>query len=248
MNQQLTDITVILDKSGSMHSLVVPTIKGYNNFKTEQEKAEGECVWTEVQFSSPGLRSRIFGDPPINADVNPGYQTTVAPTPIGAVRDLDGSNYRPGGGTALYDAVGNTINTIGKRLASTPEADRPGTVIVVITTDGFENASVQFTGGDVKKMIEHQETKYGWQFIFMGANQDAIETAGDLGIAQDAALSYAANHAGATAAYESLSANVVSNRKKRSKGVNATLTFSKLDRQIQYDQGANDQLNSDGSA
>jgi hypothetical protein len=229
MNQNLSDVTVILDRSGSMGLLQDPTISGYNEFKGEQAAAEGECIWTEVQFSS-GFKA---------------HEVTVSPTPVGAVRDLSAKSYIPGGMTALYDAIGHTINSVGTRLAAMPEADRPATVMIVITTDGYENSSREFSRDAIKNMITTQQEKYNWQFIFMGANQDAILAAKHLGIDEDSSLSYASTNEGQEQAYKSLSRNLSLSRAYASAGVSRKAVFTVNDRAVQYDQGAVDNLRSD---
>ena len=229
MNQNLSDVTVILDRSGSMGQLRAPTISGYNEFKDEQAAAEGECIWTEVQFSSGPMASEV----------------TVSPTPVGAVRNLSESNYYPSGMTALYDAIGNTIQSVHQRLLSMPEADRPATVMIVITTDGYENSSREFSRNAIKNMITTQQADHNWQFIFMGANQDAVLAAKDLGISKDSSLSYAGTDEGQKQAYKSISKSLSLSRKCASRGIQRQAVFTADDRAAQYAEGAVDNLRSD---
>jgi hypothetical protein len=114
---------------------------------------------------------------------------------------LTEKEYYTRGSTALLDAVGKTINDVGKRLGETPEAKRPGKVIFVITTDGLENASVEFSYDDVKRMITRQSEKYGWEFIFMGANIDAAQEGNKIGILKDRAFGFTSDTKGLSIMY-----------------------------------------------
>ena len=206
-----------------MFALVESTVAGYNKFKAQQLEAPGECLWSEVQFDNE-------------------YLTTVAPAPAHTVRDLDATTFVPRGPTALYDAIGKTIDAIGKRLSETPTTERPSKVVVVITTDGAENCSKAYSASKVQEMIEHQQQKYNWEFIFMGANQDAILTAGALGIGQAQTLTYAPNSAGTEAAYASVSKAVYRSRTATALNAPAAAAFEEEDRTAQYQQGATDKL------
>ena len=117
---------------------------------------------------------------------------------------LTNDEYFTRGSTALLDAVGKTINDVGKRLSETPESLRPGKVIFVITTDGLENASKEFSYDEVKKMIAHQSEKYSWEFVFMGANIDVVKEGSKLGISESRSFSFSANQAGVRAMYSSV--------------------------------------------
>ena len=163
MNDPLTEIVFILDRSGSMESMVEPAISGFNRLLREQQKVSGSARFTLVLFDDL-------------------YEIPVLSVPIIEVVELDTSTYVPRGSTALLDAIGRTIDDLGEKLAGTPEEDRPGQVIVAILTDGFENASTRHTWADVAARIRHQTEVYGWRFLFLGANQDAIATASQLGI------------------------------------------------------------------
>ena len=120
---------------------------------------------------------------------------------IKEVEPMTRSDYMAYGMTALLDAVGTTINSIGERLANTPEEERPEKVIFVITTDGYENDSREFTRDKVKEMIEHQQNKYSWVFMFLGANMDAVAEAGKYGISSSYAATYTASDVGTDALY-----------------------------------------------
>ncbi|NWK56001.1 VWA domain-containing protein [Verrucomicrobiaceae bacterium N1E253] len=163
MNKKLTEIAYILDRSGSMDPLTEAAITGFNNFLKDQQETTGEANLTLALFDYEYL---------LHADR----------TPITEVRPLDTTTYQPRGSTALLDAIGRTIDNIGKQLAETPEKDRPGKVIIAIYTDGYENASTDYTAQQISKMIRHQTDNYQWEFLFLAANEDAIATAAAYGI------------------------------------------------------------------
>jgi hypothetical protein len=175
MNQNLTEIVFILDRSGSMSGLENDTIGGFNGFVKKQAEA-GQTSLTTVLFDDR-------------------YEILHNGVDAGKVV-LSDKEYFTRGCTALLDAVGKTINDVGKRLAETPEASRPGKVIFVITTDGLENASREFGYDAVKGMIAHQTEKYGWEFVFMGANIDAAKEGGKLGIGIDRSVNFTASSLG----------------------------------------------------
>ncbi len=154
MNQNFTEIVFILDRSGSMGGLENDTIGGFNGFVKKQAET-GQTSLTTVLFDD---KYEI-----LHNGVDAGKAV------------LTSDEYFTRGSTALLDAVGKTINDVGKRLGETPEALRPGKVIFVITTDGLENASREFTYDEVQKMITHQSEKYNWEFVFMGANIDVAK-------------------------------------------------------------------------
>jgi hypothetical protein len=172
----LTEIAFILDSSGSMQSIKSGTMEGYNSFIFQQKEENGKYP---VRFSLT-----LF---------NSGIEEVLSSIPVNRVTDLDDSNYRPSGNTALLDAIGTTINTLGKRLADTPENERPGKVIVTIMTDGEENSSRQFTWDQISGMIKHQTDVYKWEFLFLGANQDAIATASRMNIDKGSSSTYFQN-------------------------------------------------------
>lgn len=162
-----TDITMLLDRSGSMGIIKDDTIGGINEFIDQQKKAGSNANLTLVQF-----------------DEYNGVQvaTTFSALPIGDVLHLSPSSYQPRGNTPLLDALGKTIHATGDRLAAVPEADRPDKVVFVIVTDGRENASKEYTKAVVKALTLQQEKEYNWQFVYLGANQDAFAEAGSYGI------------------------------------------------------------------
>ena len=168
MNKQLTEIAYILDRSGSMEPMAEPAITGFNEFLAEQRKAPGQARLTLVLFDDE-------------------YLVPCRGIPLSEVAELNAATYVPRGMTALLDAIGRTIDELGRKLAATPEPERPGKVIVAIFTDGMENASSDFSLQKISKVIKHQKDKYGWEFLFLGANQDAIATAAQIGIDRDKA-------------------------------------------------------------
>ena len=185
MQRDLSDITIILDRSGSMSSIRADAEDGLNTFIEKQKQQPGRANFTLVQFDHE-------------------YQIVHNGIPIASVPHC---TLEPRGNTALYDAIGRTINDIGARLKSLPESDRPGLVCVVILTDGMENASREYTAARVKEMIEHQTNVYKWQFTYLGANQDAFLVAGAIGIPKAASANYATAAVGGALA--AASSNVV---------------------------------------
>jgi hypothetical protein len=177
-NPNLTSITIVLDRSGSMESLRESTVAGINQFLRGQRELPGEARLTLVQFDD---RYEVHKD-----NVN-----------LREVQDLTQEDFQPRGSTALLDAIGKGITDLGNRLAATPEELRPGKVIFVIQTDGYENASREFNYARIQDMISLQRDKYQWQFLFLAAGQDAIAAGGALGIQAGATMSYNAN-AGST--------------------------------------------------
>ncbi|HHV19815.1 MAG TPA: VWA domain-containing protein [Thermoanaerobacterales bacterium] len=181
MNRDLTEIIFLLDRSGSMAGLETDTIGGFNAFIEKQRQLEGETLVTVVLFDD---RYEILWN---GIDANKAILTD--------------KEYYVRGSTALLDAVGKTILDVGYRLSKTSEETRPGKVIFVITTDGLENSSREFSYKKVKELIKHQQEKYNWEFIFLGANIDAAKEAGNIGICKDNAYSFEASKAGVEKMY-----------------------------------------------
>ncbi len=186
MNKNLTEIAFVLDRSGSMQSVAHAAITGFNDFLRDQQAAEGLARLTLVLF-----------------DVE--YLVLADHLPVQEIVALNSDTYVPRNSTALLDAIGETIERIGKRLEKTPEADRPGKVIVAILTDGLENSSEKFTWKDVAKMIKHQTDAYQWEFLFLGANQDAIATAANLNIHASNAACYVSDEIGTRSSQKAMS-------------------------------------------
>jgi len=166
------------------------TIDGFNEFiKAQQEQMTGECYVKLVQFDHEYL---------------PVYDLPLNEVPL-----LNPDSYIPRGSTALYDAIGRTIASLGERLKKKPEAKRPEKVIVVIITDGFENSSREYKYKQIADMIKHQTEKYSWSFMYLGANQDAIASAEHLNIPGTMAMSYGLTGQSVRSTYASLSRNTV---------------------------------------
>jgi len=210
-----THIAVLLDRSGSMGSVKAETISGFNYFVKEQKAAGDNASFTLVQFDSE------------STDV------VHEAKPVRAVPDLNEDTYQPRGSTPLLDALGQTINSTGRTLAAIPETNRPDKVVFVVITDGEENASHQFTKQQVKEMIDHQKEKYNWQFVFLGANQDAFAEAGAVGIAMAQAANY--SPARTDRAFACTSANVAEYRRTARA---SSLEYSKeqRDRMVEEDK------------
>ena len=168
MNKDLTELVLVLDRSGSMGSCVDDTEGGARNLLKEQREADGRCNVSYFRFDN--TVERVYEGVDINS-----------------AEDI---KLEPRGATALYDGIGQAINETGQRLSRLPEHERPGLVIVAIMTDGGENASVEYNSQKVKEMIEHQTDKYSWQFLFLGANQDAFATGGNIGISANKMSNY----------------------------------------------------------
>jgi len=190
MKQGLTDITFVVDRSASMRDIAHETEQGIANILEEQRKLPGECLISLVLFDDQIERPYIG----------------VPISEVGRVK------CEPRGNTALLDAIATGITTTGDRLKKATEADRPEHVLVVITTDGEENSSQHHSMADVAKMIAHQRDVYKWEFMFLGANQDAIANAAKINIAPQAAMAYAANAGGTKGVYTAINRAVTSNR------------------------------------
>ena len=189
MKKNLTELVMILDRSGSMHGLESDTIGGYNSMLRRQRETEGEVLVSTVLFNS---RSEVLYDR----------------VPLKDMPQMTEKEYVTGGCTALLDAVGGAIHHIGNVHKYAREEDRPEKTIFVITTDGMENASRQYSYDRIKEMVERQKEKYGWEFLFLGANIDAIRTAGRFGISADRAANYNSDHEGTVLNYEVLAETV----------------------------------------
>ena len=186
MNKNLTELVFILDRSGSMAGLEGDTIGGFNAMLAKQRALDGPCRLTTVLFNSCStlLHDRID---------------------IQAVSPMTGEMYCPGGSTALLDAIGQTICKLVQVQRSTAESHRAGRVLFVIITDGAENASRTYTLREIRDMISRQQEKYGWEFLFLGANMDAVETAGHFGISPDRAADYVPDAAGTALNFQAVS-------------------------------------------
>ncbi len=195
MKKGLAELVFILDRSGSMYGLESDTIGGFNGMLEKQKKEEGQANVTTILFDDQ-------------------VETIHDRFPIEVVKPLNEEDYYARGATALLDAIGSTIKKIENIQQRLPEELQAEKVIFIITTDGQENASVEYTGKMVKKMIEAQQEK-GWQFIFMGANMDAVTEAAKLGIDKKHAVRYQNDVGGVLLNYE-VTSDVLSKMRGRS--------------------------------
>lgn len=173
----VTELVFILDRSGSMAGLEEDTIGGYNALLQKQQKEPGEVIVTTVLFDDQ-------------------YELLHDRSPIQSIRPMTEKEYFVGGCTALLDAIGKTIQKIVNAHRHLQEEHRPQKVMFVITTDGMENASREYTYEKIKRMIQRQKEEFGWEFLFLGANIDAISAAARFGIGADRAANYHADREG----------------------------------------------------
>lgn len=185
----ITELVFILDRSGSMAGLESDTIGGFNAMIQKQKKEEGEAYVSTILFDnvSEVLHDRLK---------------------LSEVPEMTDEDYTVRGCTALIDAIGSAIIHIGNIHKYARKEDVPAHTMFIITTDGYENASRQYSSDQVKKMIEHQKQKYGWEFLFVGANIDAVETAARFGIDRNRAVNYNADSKGTKILYETISAPI----------------------------------------
>ena len=186
MRKGLTEVVFILDRSGSMSGLEADTIGGYNSMLSKQKKEEGEAIISTVLFDD---KNEILHDR----------------KSLDQVEMITDKDYYVRGCTALLDAVGGAIHHIGKIQKEMPEDEKPEKTLFIITTDGMENASKQYTYDKVKKMVEKKKKKHHWEFVFLGANIDAIEVAGRFGVAANRAVRYECDSAGTALNFDVMS-------------------------------------------
>jgi len=206
MKSDLTDITLVVDRSGSMEQVHEDAEGGVNSFIKEQAKEPGEALLTLVQFDTE-------------------YEFLHKGVPISQVPEY---KLIPRGMTALLDAVGRAIHETGERLSKMKEQDRPGLVIFVVMTDGLENSSKEFSKEAIKEMIKRQQEQYNWHFTFLGANQDAFVEAGSMGIHAAGVANY--DMAKVDAAYMATGAKVARMRKQRRTGETVSNEFTEEER------------------
>lgn len=185
MKENLTELVFVLDKSGSMSGLESDTIGGFNSMIEKQKKHKGECFVTTLLFDTQ-------------------MEFVHDREKLEAVRKMTDDDYTVGGCTALLDAVGNAISHIANIHKYAKEEDVPEHTMFVITTDGYENASKEYSRDKVKKMIEKKREENGWEFIFIGANIDAAEVAENMGIAKERAVDYHADKDGTRIAFRAV--------------------------------------------
>jgi hypothetical protein len=194
-DQNLTHLYFLLDRSGSMQSIREDTIGGFDAFIAEQRGAAGRCKVTLAQFDDR-------------------YDEVYADLDLAAVPSLA---LQPRGSTALLDSLGRLIVTAGERLAALPDDQRPGSVVVGVMTDGYENASVDWDHPRIRSLIEQQTRDYAWQFLYLGADQDAIEVGAQMGFKRDKSMTYARGKS--RQAMAAMSANVASYRVAKAAGM-----------------------------
>ena len=201
MKKNLTEIVFILDRSGSMAGLESDTIGGFNSMIAKQKQTEGEALVSTVLFDNvcEVLHDRVN---------------------IQKIAPITERDYTVRGCTALLDAIGGAIHHIGNVHKYAREEDVPEHTLFVITTDGMENASRRYSAEKVKQMIERQKTKYGWEFLFLGANIDAVETAHHFGIGADRAANYRCDSKGTALNFEVLSETISMVRQNAPLGAN----------------------------
>jgi len=191
--ENFTAIAVIADASGSMGHLTDDTIGSFNIFLNEQKANPAEAAFTLCIFNSLHHLVHDF-------------------TRLHGVAELTRETYRCSGSTALLDAMGFTIDALGSKLAAMPEEERPSKVIVLVITDGEENCSHTYTHEQIKAKVEHQRDTYSWEFVFIGANIDAISTGTSFGFSAQNSVTYTASAAGTEQLYRSVSSNMTSYR------------------------------------
>ena len=189
MKNNITELVFILDRSGSMAGLESDTIGGFNGMIEKQKKQDGECYVSTVLFDhvSEVLHDRVK---------------------LLQIEKMTEKDYTVRGCTALIDAIGGAIHHIGNIHKYARPEDVPEHTLFVIITDGMENASRRYTSDEVKKMIERQKEKYGWEFLFIGANIDAVETAAQIGISRKNAVNYHADGEGTEVLYKAVAETV----------------------------------------
>ena len=199
MKKGLSELVFILDRSGSMAGLEGDTIGGFNAMIEKQKKGDGEAFVSTVLFDNESV---VIHD---RVDVR-------------KVKPMTAEDYSVCGCTALLDAIGGAIHHIGNVHKYAREEDRPEHTLFVITTDGMENASRHYSSDRVKQMIERQKSRYGWEFLVLGANIDAVETAGHFGIDADRAVNYHSDSEGTALNYEVLSETICAVRSSQPLG------------------------------
>ena len=196
MKKKLTELVFILDKSGSMSGLEADTVGGFNSLVEKQREVEGECLVSMILFND---KSELIYDR----------------HSVSEIKKMRKSDFTVGGTTALMDALGAAINHISKIHKYIREEDVPENTIFVIMTDGMENASHIFSDSEVKALVEEKKEKCGWQFIFLAANIDAVETARKYGIDEDSAANYCSDSQGTKLTYEAVNDAVENYRTAR---------------------------------
>ena len=198
MRKELTEVVFILDRSGSMSGLEADTIGGFNSMIEKQKREDGEAYISAVLFDD---QTEVLYDR----------------VPVDRVEPMNDRQYYVRGCTALLDALGGAIHHIANVHKYARSEDIPEKTLFIITTDGMENSSRRYTYGRVKDMVEHEKEKYGWEFLFLGANIDAIDVAGRFGIGADRALNYECDSIGTALNYQVLSETISAVRRSESR-------------------------------
>lgn len=207
MKQNYAHIAILLDRSGSMQSIATDVIGGFNKFLEDQKQLTGEATLTLVQFDDE-------------------YEILYNKSKLNDIKELTSKTFVPRGTTALNDSIGKLIVTTGEELAKLSEDERPDRVVFLIITDGYENASHEYTGEKIKEMVKHQETNYKWQFVFIGTDIDSMSEGNSRGMINTASFSKTSK--GTRAVFRSMSANTSSYRNK-SAVHGQSVTFDNLD-------------------
>ena len=200
MKNNLTEIVFILDKSGSMGRFAEDTVGGFNSTLESQKGKEGKALVSTVLFDDESVVIHDRVD-------------------IGEVKPMTTDDYRVGGGTALLDAIGGAIHHIGNIHKYARPEDVPEHTVFVITTDGMENASRGYSSAEIKSKIKRQTERYGWEFIFLAANIDAVETAASIGIRRERAANFRQTRDGVCRSYYAMSEAITAVRTNRSEAV-----------------------------
>ncbi|MFN8031725.1 MAG: VWA domain-containing protein [Mycobacterium sp.] len=207
-NPDISLIAALLDRSGSMEAIADDTRGGFDAYIAGQRTAPGSALVTLAQFDNE-------------------YEVVYVNRPI---EDVPPLTLQPRGMTALLDAIGRFVTEVGSALAALPEADRPGDVTVLVMTDGHENASEKWTKEAVRELISQQEKVYDWDFVFLGANMDAIDVGTGLGFAPGKSLTYAASPDGVVGAFSAV-ASYTSRKRSRGDRPAASVVFDDAERQ-----------------
>jgi len=218
MKQGLTDVTIVLDRSGSMAFMRDSVTAGFEEFKRDQARVEGQCRTSLIQFD--------YSDTLARGEIETVYSRLL-------IQDVPSLRLEPRGWTNLYDAVGTAIQETGARYRELPESERPERVVFVIITDGADNRSREFSLVRIRELIKHQREKYNWQFVFLGTNIDAVATAVQMGIPYGGAAYYANSAAGNTNAWRGMSNSVATYRRLTEDG--GSISISESDREAMND-------------
>lgn len=219
MSKNLTEIIFIVDRSGSMQSIRQDMIGGFNAFIQKQRELPTDCKVSFYQFDTEGPKVEVVYE-----------ERNLNEVPV-----LTTETFVPRGGTPLLDAVAIVVKRVQARIDKTPEDARPQKVLVVVITDGEENSSTEWNGPQVKQIIEHQEEAYKWEFVYLGANQNAWAVGGNLGFKASSTLGYVASATGTTSMWNSLSDKTVKYR--CSEDVTRGVEFDDADKSAQVKEG-----------